>query len=294
MLNVLKSYDTTTAEGLLARTSFYLEENPVLSTLGKLENEDFLRSDIIKEICANLKIDSAADNKQMILDYIDTELEKSMMLDEDVEKDILIKLSNEARLPTDLYNIKILNNMKKIYQNVNVELARLKETIRTPDMVCNFNDNSGYDIQKDISIFVKIYKDKYSFNDFYLIVIGRRQGLDFIIDQAWRLYNDFVLNRAFDNALDLLKIFVNEFGVEVEFQGTTSKFFLSVIAESEKEFEMKIDKDKLVKNKGKQSFFTTFYFAENISQNDKKYSLFFAIDLNKYRNYLKVYQRSVL
>jgi hypothetical protein len=117
-------------------------------------------------------------------------------------------------------------------------------------------------------------------------VLGKRDGLDFVTDQAWKLYNDLVLGQTFNNALNLLEIFVDEFGAEVEFQGKISKFFLSAIAKSEKEFIVKIDNDKLTKNKKSQSSFTAFHFVKNISQGDKKYSLFFIIDLNKYRKYI--------
>jgi hypothetical protein len=278
------------ADGLLARTSFYLEENPILNTLKKIDNEESLRNNIIEEICSNLKVNSIVANKKAIIDYIDTELEKSMTLDKEEEKNILTRLSNEARLPTDLYHIKIFDSMKKIYPNADAEIALIKETVKAPDMVYNFNNDSDGNIQKDISIFVKFYKYKYGFNNFYFIVTGQRQGLEFIINQAWKLYNELIMNRVFDSALDLLKIFVNEFGIEVEFRGETSKFFLSVIAKNEKEFVAKINNDKLVKNKRKQSNFTTFHFVKTISQTDKKYSLFFVIDLNKYRNYLKVHE----
>jgi hypothetical protein len=278
------------ADGLLARTSFYLEENPILNTLKKIDNEESLRNNIIEEICSNLNVNSIAGNKKAIIDYIDTELEKSMTLDKEEEKNILIRLSNEARLPTDLYNIKIYDGMKEIYPNTDAEITLIKETVKAPDMVYNFNNDSDDNIQKDISIFVKFYKYKYSFNNFYFIVTGQRQGLEFVINQAWKLYNELIMNRVFDSALDLLKIFVNEFGIEVEFRGETSKFFLSVIAKNEKEFVAKINNDKLVKNKRKQSNFTTFHFVKTISQTDKKYSLFFVIDLNKYKDYLKVHE----
>jgi hypothetical protein len=275
------------ADGLLARTSFYLEENPVLNTLKKIDNEENLRNSIIGEICSNLKINSIADNKKAIIDYIDTELEKSMTLDKKEERNILVKLSNEARLPTDLYQIKIVdNNIKKIYSaEINNEMPLLKETVKMPDLIYNFNYDQN-SRQKDISIFAKYYKDKYSFNSFYFIVIGRRNGLNFIIDQAWKLYNDLFLNRPFNDALDLLKEFVNEFGIEMEFHGEISKFFLSAIAKTGNEFKIKVGGKKITRDKKRNTNITVFHFVKNISQSDKNYSLLFAIDLNKYRDYL--------
>jgi hypothetical protein len=168
---------------------------------------------------------------------------------------------------------------------MNNEIPLLKKTVKMPDLIYNFNYDQN-NSQKDISIFAKFYKDKYNFNDFYFIVIGKRNGLDFIIEQSWKLYNDMFSDRPFSDALDLLKEFVNEFGIEMKFRGEISKFFLSAIAKNDNEFDVKIDDKKITRDKKGKTNVAVFYSVKNISQSDKNYSLLFAIDLNKYRDYL--------
>jgi hypothetical protein len=147
----------------------------------------------------------------------------------------------------------------------------------------HFNDSKLENVQKDISMFVKYYEESYSFNSFYLLVIGKRNGLDFIVNQAWHIYNDIA--QDFMDVMDLLKKFVNAFGVEVEFQGEISKIFLSKIAKSEKEFLIRINEKSATTKKGNPEW-AMFHFIKPISGENKNFSLFFVIDILKYKNYL--------
>jgi hypothetical protein len=292
MLDVLKSYDKSTAEGLLARTSFYLNGNPALYNARLLEGEDAIRSKIIDEICKKLKINpNLEDSKRIIDDYIDLELEKSMVVDKETEKNVLVKLSKEACLPTDLYKIKIESALDKVYHsNVETETPLIEMAVKSPDLVYNFS-SSSLSNQEDISIFAKYYKMEYEYDNFFLLVIGKRKGLNFIVNQAWRIYKDII--NPFSTAFNLLEIFVEKFGVEVEFQGKIAKFFSSVIAKNEKEFRIIIDDKNVKKSKGGGNEITFFHFMKPMDDDNNNYSLFFVIDLLKYRNYLKKHKYKV-
>ena len=292
MLDVLKPYDKTTAEGLLARTSFYLNNDPVLKNTTYIKDEDAIRAGIVNEICKNLKIDPGLeDSKRKIDDYIDSELEKSMVLDKETEKKILFKLSKEGCLPTDLYQIKTEPTLAKIYHSgVENELPFIEKTVKNPDLVYNLYSSSPN--QKDISIFAKYYRTQYRYNNFFLIVIGKRNGLDFIVSQSWRLYDADIL-RPLTNAFELLETFVEKFGVTVEFRGTTSKFFSSVIAKSETEFKVVVDSKNIKKAKGGETEVTFFHFTKPVGDGNNDYSLFFAIDEKKYKNYLATHKHKI-
>jgi hypothetical protein len=287
MLEVLKNYDKSTAEGLLARTAFSLSNNSILQNAIFIKDEDSIRQKIVDEICKKLKINSISEeNKTKIEDYIDSELEKSMMIDKETEEKILIKLSKEGCLPTDLYKIKMEKNLTKVYSfNVKNEMPLIKMTVKNPDLVYNFSSLASTN-QEDISLFAKYYKMQYEYNNFFLLIIGKRDGLNFIVNQVWRIYND-MLCPPLSNAFTLLEIFVEKFGVEVEFQGKISKFFSSVTAKNENEFKIVINNKKIINVKKGKTELAFFHFIKPIDDGNNKYSLFFVINLLKYQDYLK-------
>jgi hypothetical protein len=292
MLNVLKSYDKSTAEGLLARTSFYLNGSQMFDNARSIKDEDSIRQKIIDEICKKLGINSIlGENKEKIDNYIDLELEKSMVVDKETEEKIVMKLSKEACLPTDLYKIKTEKNLAKVYRaNIKDEMSLIEMTVKNPDLVYNLLSSTSNN-QEDISLFAKYHKMKYEYDNFFLLIIGKRDGLNLIVNQAWHIYNDIIY--PLSNAFDLLKIFVEKFGVEVEFQGEISKLFLSVIAKNEREFRIIIDDKKTTKAKSGEPELSFFHFIRPTDDGNNKYSLFFVIDLLKYRNYLKTHKYKI-
>jgi len=279
MIQALETYDKSFAEGMLARTSFYLDGDPVLQTLNPIDNEEEIRNNIIAEICSNLNIPSASDNKQAVLNYLDDELEKSTKLDEKAEKKILTRLSAQGELPTDLYTVKIHNNIAKNFTSFSREDESIvMETVKMPDMVYNFNANYG------ASIFAKFYKEKYNYNSFFLLIVGKREGLIFNVNQVWWLYNDMISGNNFVDALELLKYFVDKFGVEADFRGRTSNFFVDVMAKDENEFQFSLSQDKLTKSKKGETALMTCHFLGQVPDGNNL-SIFFAIDIEKYKNY---------
>jgi len=285
MIQVLKSYDKSFAEGMLARTSFYLENDPMFKTLKPIENEEIIRNNIISEICSNLNIPSITHNKQAVLDYLDNELDKSTKLDEKTEKEILTRLSIKGELPTDLYTVKINDNtLNKEFNEIDeISTNYITETIKKPDMTYDFGTNYC------ASIFAKFYKEKYEYNSFFLLVVGKREGLNFNVNQVWYLYNDILLEKNFNNALELLQYFVEKFGVEVDLHGSTSKFFIDVIAKSENEFQVKVENKKLKKAKTGDYGFVACHFLGPTPAGDSNFRIFFAIDIEKYKEYLKTH-----
>ncbi|MDR1901038.1 MAG: hypothetical protein LBQ88_01970 [Treponema sp.] len=191
MLEALRSYDKLTADGLIAHTLFSLEKGPTTGDVAAFNNQDIVCSKILEEVSTrlNLKPDSET-NIQKIIDSLDSELERSMELDKEKEQTILTKLSNDARLPTDLYKIKTDPSISDLYHvNIAKEYPLIENTIKNPDFVYHFNASELENAQKDISIFAKYYEKAYSFDSFYLLVIGKRDGLDFLVNQAWHIYN---------------------------------------------------------------------------------------------------------
>ena len=286
MIQALKAYDKSFAEGMLARTSFYLDEDPVLQTLKPIESEGAIRDSIIAEICNKLNIPSVSHDKQAVLNYLDDELEKSTRFDEKTEKEILSRLSNRGELPTDLYTVKMHDSIVKNFKDISKrDETLITETVKKPDMTYDFGANYC------ASIFAKYYKEKFDYHSFFLLVVGKREGLIFKVDQVWWLYNDVLSENSFSDALGLLKHFVEKFGVEVDFQGRTSKFFIDVMAKSEREFKLRVSSDKLKKSKEGNAGLVTCHFLGPTPGGNNNVSIFFTIDIEKYKNYITEHLR---
>jgi len=283
MIEALKQYDKSFAEGMLARTSFYLSNDPLVKTFKPIENEESIRSNIIAEICSNLNIPAASNKNQAIIDYLDDELEKSTRLDAKTENEVLTKLSARGELPTDLYKIKwqntaVINRFKELRDK---DKSLISETVKAPDLSYNFGQNYG------ASIFAKFYKDRLDYHSFFLLVVGKREGLIFTIDQVWWLQNDLITGNTFPNALELLRYFVEIFGVEVKCQGETSKLFINVNAQNKNEFEIDL-KSSYKSQKGAKEVISCHYLGKD---DENEYSIFFAIDMEKYKEYLARYMK---
>ena len=279
MVQALKAYDKSFAEGMLARTSFYLEDNPVLQALKPIDGEAKIRDAILSEVCSILNIASVVDNTQAVQDYLDDALEESTKLDKKAEKDVLARLSRKGELPTDLYTVKVQSSeimfLNDLYKN---ERNFAVETIKRPDMVYNFADDYT------ASIFAKFYREKHEHNSFFLLVVGKREGLTFKVGQIWRLYSDMLTGGSFANALELLERFVEKFGVEAEHQGRTSKFFVDVLAKNQGEF--KISLDNITRSKKGDGGILTCHFLGPSPNTGGTLSIFFAIDTEKYKEYI--------
>jgi hypothetical protein len=282
MLEVLKKYDKFKAEELLARTSFYLDDNLLFSNAGSIKDEDFIRFKIIDEICTKLGIsNNSEENKRKIDDYINLELEKSMVVDKETEEKILIKLSKEGCLPTDLYNIKTDKDLDTVYRsNVENEMPLIETTVKNPDLVYNFSSQNSND-KGNVSLFAKYFRIQSEENSFFLLVIGKRDGLNLMVNQAWHLYNDILC--PVKNALGLLEVFVKIFGVKSEFKNKTSKSN----EQNVKEFDIVIDYDEITKTETGEHELSFFHLIESSYDGNKEHSLSFVIDLLKYKNYLK-------
>ena len=142
MLKTLSKYDTKTSAGILARTAMILdgEYNPHFSRV--INDEDSVRQSLLEEISDGLvqNIDSSKKN-DLILEYIDNELNKMA----DVQSEEAVdRLSRTANLPSDLYQIEIIKNIKDFYKkNYVKEFEKISDTVRRPDSEFHFPKDSS-------------------------------------------------------------------------------------------------------------------------------------------------------
>lgn len=285
MLKTLENFDDKTIEGLLARTAIYINNDEKHAIESNLQNEVQLRNTLIHEICNNINIndDQIFEYKSKVLDAIDEELEN---IDHKDLSHNINNISNQLLIPSDVLNINIIQNIRNFYSNsFDLEYPNIKKTIKDPDRESHLENTFESDLPSDISIFLKKFSGDFPYNNFNLIVIGQRKNIDFYVHQVWRLYDEILDFKKDKTLLDILKNFAEEFGVHIEYKDKVSKFYYSKDAKSKQEF--KIKNSEGIKDKNGNHLVTFSHFSQNINKDKKRMSLLVAVDLNKYKGYLK-------
>lgn len=290
MLKTLKDIDNKTSAGLLARTALHIKNDKNVFKRPLIENEEELRDRLFEEICQILDIteENWDDNKSNhVTDYIDSEIERLLPLKEN-KNEIYKRMSSNGTLPSDLYTIHVIKNIKDFYgvKNYKKEEPLIKATVQNPDNEQHFKETKDPNVPSMVSLFTKHFKTKYPRNDFTLLVVGQRDGLVLNVHQVWRIYHDTIDTNDILSLVELLKRFSDKFGVEMEIEGEKKKFYLLGPLDYNGKVHIKFNVEKI---KGTpQKFFTFSHFTEHgLSGDIQKTSLLVAIDLNKYKQVLK-------
>jgi len=288
MINVLNRYDQNIYTGLLARTALSLTDNLSKNQKSIVENENVLMLQIIDEIASNnnLNKESTEDIKK-IIDIIDKEIDDIENIRN--QKETLLRLAEKAELPSDLYDIVVIPNIRDFYGNkFELEEKRIKETVKNPDKELHYGPPDTSDQPFLISLFSRYYEDEYPRNSFTLLVVGQRDKMKMVIHQVWRIYSDIVPDVKIVSLIDLLQIFANKYGIEMELNNQTGKFFLSDTSSINKTFNIKVLPHLDKNNHPIPTSFTFSHFVQHKpSSLMKQASLLVAIDLDKYKKLLK-------
>ena len=286
MLKTLSKYDTKTSAGILARTAMILDDNYNPHFSKTISNEDSIRQSLLKEISDKMiqNVDSSKRNT-LIVDYIDNQLYAMSNIQ---SEEAIDRLSETAYFPSDLFQIDVIKNIKDFYmESFNDEFKLISETVKNPESEFYFQNTKSSNEPLGISLFVRKFIGNFPYNNFNLLIVGQRKSKKFVVHQAWRLYDDIMDYQELNSLINLLEIFADRFGVEVEFRNKFSNFFLNEIAISEKEFKVNFKKTLLVRDKKGHTNFTVSHFTNVLEKKQKIISMLLAIDLVKYKKYLR-------
>jgi hypothetical protein len=287
MLKSLSKYSSTIYAGLLARTALSLTNNISKNQKTIVDNENEIIKSIIDEIAIKYNLDIRnQEHVQFIIDTIDNEIDEMSSNFDD--KKVLLKMAEKAELPSDLYEIEIISNIREFYgTKFDLENDRIIKTIKNQEKELHYGLPENDEQPFLISIFSKYFENKYPRNSFTLLVVGQRDKMTIRVHQVWRIYSDVIPNFQVLSLIDLLKAFADVYGMEMELNNERGKFFLANTSNINKTFDIKVmpafDKNK----KPIPTSFTFSHFIQNKpSSLLKQASLLVAIDLNKYKELL--------
>jgi hypothetical protein len=281
MMSVLEKFDKVAAAGILARAALSLAYSaaPMASTVAE---EDQVRTSIIEEARNHLGLqpdDFEVSAIEKIADFLDAESDK-LIAPPDVTS-ALNRLAERGDLPSDLYEIEIISNVRGLYgKGYSLEKKLIETTIRAPTVEQHFGHFGKPNEPAMVSLFAKSFRTRWSFKDFVMLVAAQRKGTLLSVNQAWRIYTSRVDVNGVRQPLDWLKRFAETYGAEIEVNGEKAKFFY--YAQIDGPLEKKVEVGG--KGKPRQIIISDFSRWESGKQIA---SLITAIDVDKYRATLK-------
>ena len=238
MIDALQHLDRKTAVGVLARAALSLggDGNPASKMI--IDNEGRFRKELIAAARSQLGLssyDNSDDALEKIGDFLDQQSD-DLVGPSDMEA-ALRRLAESGTLPSDMYEIQIALNVEDWSpKNYDLEKELIEATIRQPDQEQHFARSSRVSEPSLVSLFYRQFRTKYPFKDFSLLVVASRSGLILNVAQAWRIYPALLDTSRASSLVDVLRMFANEYGARMQWQGKSGSFFLTVEREVTKDF----------------------------------------------------------
>jgi hypothetical protein len=227
MIQALKSFDPISAAGVLARAALSVGyvDDPVGGTT-KVDEDLIAR--VIEEARTQLGLsvdDNDHDSFDKIADLLDAEAEK-LATARNTES-ALFRLAERGDLPSDLYEINIIQNVMDVYRKgFPLEKEIIETTIRSPTLEQHYGPKRKPNEPAMISLFLKSFRTTWPLKNFWMIVAAQRVGLRLDVHQAWRIYPSAVKLDGAKTPIDWLRSFADAYGFEIEVDGKRGHFFL--------------------------------------------------------------------
>jgi hypothetical protein len=285
MIESLKRFEKDIYAGLLAKTALKLTGNLSAGQRSIVENEDTIMQSVIQELTNRYNLDTSDSSYTEKLGNI-LDIEIDTLMSGKADEKVLLKLAEKAELPSDLYKVEIIQNIKDFYgSRYQLEKPRIIATVKQSDRELHFGPPEKEGEPFLISLFAKAFLDDFPHNNFTLLVVGQRNKLTMNVHQVWRIYHDLFPAWQSLTLIDLLESFANRFGIEMEMNGSRGKFFLTDDRAMSKTYNIKLIPETDKSGKPHATSYTFSQFIQNKPGSFfKQASLIVAIDLEKYKS----------
>ena len=124
------------------------------------------------------------------------------------------RLGNWGGLPPDQYNVEFLDSFADHHDKFGIKKKYLEEIVRSPDDVQHLLCDRFRDIYKGaVSLYIKTFRYNTAFKTFTVLVEARRENATQIVSKSWRVYHSDVDLSGCRRPLDILKTFVDVYGI---------------------------------------------------------------------------------
>lgn len=242
--------------------------------------------------------DTSSSAAKKVADALDLALEE--LTEGESQDEVLQRLSAKGELPSDLFVVDVSDHLRsQIYKDDWHAISlTIHQTVRSPDVEQHFMSDPLTKSGELISLFAKTFPNRFPARSYMLLVIARREGLRLVVHQAWKIYQDVVDTSGAKDLVDVLKRFADVFGLEIEAAGKKGKFLLDLEPTDVRSPQHRVNVlPRIVRDsKGRKvekplpQWTMTICFLHGQGGGFSS-TLTMAIDIDKYRAYLKAHER---
>ncbi len=284
LTEMLQRYNKRTAAGILARAALEVETGQGYPD-SLVENEGALRTALINEARAKLGFrpnEQSPDIIDKIGSFLDSELER--LAGTPPVESAFERLIARGDFPSDLYEIRIIPNIKQLFgKDFEREKSLIERTVRAPNEEQHFGVGDDAEAPRLVSLFAREFKTPFPARNFTMLVAAQRgDGRSLDVHMAWRLYASRIDLGGAPDPIELLRRFADVYGIDISLNGKRGRFFLTTSRDVPAKVTVDLDR-KL----GKKTFTVTRFIQRNPRTGKTYAALVMAVDLDLYRSTLE-------
>jgi hypothetical protein len=226
---LLEKYDRATAANILGAAALIAGDSPE-NEPGLVKEYGEKAQELLLAIRKSLKTsDAGGDDAQIsVANYLTNEIQRNLFAEKD-RKDALVSAGQAGRLNPVLYTVRQPGAFADLFYRLSLKPTYVEDAVKHPDDYQHLLETNASAASKGkLSIFLKLIRSARAGSDHWLLVQAQRDGLVQIAQSAWRIFPDVVELSDAKQPIDVLRAFVNVFGIEVNLGGITGKFIESI------------------------------------------------------------------
>lgn len=180
----------------------------------------------LKEIRSRLKISEYTDPEtahSLIAKTIADTLRQAILGHADTEA-ILKRMGNSGRLPSASYNVLQSQEFQTAFYRLGIRGNHVEDAVKHPDDLQHLMTEGMPESWHDISLFMKYVASRELSRRHWLLVQAHRVATDQRVGAAWRIYPEDINLETAQQPIDVLKAFVEAYGVPISIDGTKVLF----------------------------------------------------------------------
>ncbi len=288
-LNTLKNLDNTTANNVLAAAALSMAPDTGLGFDRIVATYKAEADAVIRELREKLDLGEGhlVPEQQARIDRLLGQAISATVFAERNPNDALARAGQAGRLPTGLYEVTLTPGFLPMFGRYGIKKKLIEEAIHKPDDFEHLLTEDAKE-QDVISLFMKRMLPS-GREPHWLLVQTHRQGIVQVAQSAWRVYpTDVDLSHA-EKPLDVLKAFVETFGLGITLGNRHTKFI-----ESEPFVGAGIHAQKLIHEIAQRNaqfphlkFFASASHVRTVTSDKFNVGVAYCIDLTKYEATLR-------
>ena len=227
-LDVLQRFDADTTNAILAAAALATAPNAGIddSANNLIREYQTEINAVLEEIRKKLNIrtgDRSPTANTSVDIFLGRALEESVLAGGRID-DALKRVAQAGRLNPAAYRVIQPETFKQQFYPLSISKPQVEDAIHRPDDLEHLMTDNSVDDEHDIfSLFMKRAGGK-GHEPNWLLVQCVRHGIDQVTQAAWRIFPTDVDLSTAQQPLDVLKAFVEKFGVEIAVEGHLGKF----------------------------------------------------------------------